>query len=230
MDDDPFLSFNLLEDDTALYSSSVRQFSKEKFNIKNVISKAIFQKYSKVVQKTLKEDLLNPSDEMVKYFLSRPEIKTGNRITSQMIEKYREATKKAMQKVFGVTINEFSDDSKENDYNTLEHNTTQLFENNKDNDLSNSDQKNNVEYTPELLQKAIQEFAYNHITACTFKNEETDEIIRIHIYSTNNKVGVVKIQKANMAIQFRRIQNGKPEIFDTNSFDELKQYINSITV
>ena len=69
---------------------------------------------------------------MVKYFLSRPEIKTGNRITSQMIEKYREATKKAMQKVFGVTINEFSDDSKENDYNTLEHNTTQLFENNKD--------------------------------------------------------------------------------------------------
>ena len=45
---------------------------------------------------------------MVKYFLSRPEIKTGNRITSQMIEKYREATKKAMQKVFGVTINEFS--------------------------------------------------------------------------------------------------------------------------
>ena len=167
---------------------------------------------------------------MVKYFLSRPEIKTGNRITSQMIEKYREATKKAMQKVFGVTINEFSDDSKENDYNTLEHNTTQLFENNKDNDLSNSDQKNNVEYTPELLQKAIQEFAYNHITACTFKNEETDEIIRIHIYSTNNKVGVVKIQKANMAIQFRRIQNGKPEIFDTNSFDELKQYINSITV
>ena len=54
MDDDPFLSFNLLEDDTALYSSSVRQFSKEKFNIKNVISKAIFQKYSKVVQKTLK--------------------------------------------------------------------------------------------------------------------------------------------------------------------------------
>ena len=112
----------------------------------------------------------------------------------------------------------------------MEHNTTQLFENNKDNDLSNSDQKNNVEYTPELLQKAIQEFAYNHITACTFKNEETDEIIRIHIYSTNNKVGVVKIQKANMAIQFRRIQNGKPEIFDTKSFDELKQYINSITV
>ena len=41
-----------------------------------------------------------------------------------------------------------------------------------------------------------------------------------NIYSTNNKVGVVKIQKSNMAIQFRRIQNGKPEIFDTNSLSK----------
>ena len=99
----------------------------------------------------------------------------------------------------------------------------------KDDNLSKQEQINNIEYTPELLQKAIQEFALSKIKDCTFKNEETNEIIRIHLFSTdNNKVGAVKIQKSNLAIQFRRIQNGKPEIFDTNSLDELLQHIQSI--
>lgn len=105
MDDDPFLSFNILEDDEELYLSSLEQFHKNNFNIKDILSKAIFLKYVKVVEQTLKQDLINPSDELVKYFLSRPEIKTGARITIQMIEKHRTATAEAMRKVMGATIN-----------------------------------------------------------------------------------------------------------------------------
>ena len=85
MDDEPFLSFNILEDDPAIYSSPLKQFCKEKFDVKNILSKAIYQKYEKVVEKTLKQDLICPSNELIKYFLSRAEIKTGSRITSQMI-------------------------------------------------------------------------------------------------------------------------------------------------
>ncbi|MCM1164892.1 MAG: type I restriction endonuclease [Lachnospiraceae bacterium] len=105
MDDDPFLSFNVLEDDEELFLSSLEQFHKENFNIKEILSKAVFLKYVKVVEQTLKQDLINPSDELVKYFLSRPEIKTGARITTQIIEKHRDATAEAMRKVMGVTIN-----------------------------------------------------------------------------------------------------------------------------
>lgn len=104
MDDDPFLSFDILEDDEELFLSSLEQFHKDSFNIKDILSKAIFLKYVKVVEQTLKEDLINPSDELVKYFLSRPEIKTGARITTQMIEKHRAATAEAMRKVMGATI------------------------------------------------------------------------------------------------------------------------------
>lgn len=104
MDDDPFLSFNILDDDEELFLSSLEQFHKANFNIKEILSKAVFLKYVKVVEQTLKQDLVSPSDELVKYFLSRPEIKTGNRITTQIIEKHRAATAEAMRKVMGATI------------------------------------------------------------------------------------------------------------------------------
>ena len=105
MDEEPFLSFNILEDDEAIFVSSLEQFHKNRFNVKQILSKAIFLKYISVVEQTLKQDLINPSDELVKYFLSRPEIKTGSRITTQIIEKHRAATAETMRKVLGVTIN-----------------------------------------------------------------------------------------------------------------------------
>ncbi len=106
MDDDPFLSFNILSDDEELYLSSLEQFQKSVFNIKEILSKAVFLKYVKVVEQTLKQDLISPSDELVKYFLMRPEIRNGNRITTQLIDKHRSATAEAMRKVMGTTITE----------------------------------------------------------------------------------------------------------------------------
>ena len=47
---------------------------------------------------------MSPSDEIVKYFLKRPEVNTGTKITAQMIEKFRESTLNAMRKVLGVTV------------------------------------------------------------------------------------------------------------------------------
>ncbi len=106
MDDDPFLSFNILSDDEELYLSSLEQFQKSVFNVKEILSKAVFLKYVKVVEQTLKQDLISPSDELVKYFLMRPEIRNGNRITTQLIDKHRAATAEAMRKVMGTTITE----------------------------------------------------------------------------------------------------------------------------
>lgn len=105
MDDEPFLSFNMVEDNEDLFLSSLEQFHKDSFNLKQILSKAVFLKYIKVVEQTLKQDLISPSDEIVKYFLSRPEIKTSGRITTQIIEKHRAATAETMRKVMGVSIN-----------------------------------------------------------------------------------------------------------------------------
>ena len=211
MDDDPFLSFNLLEDDLAIYLSAIKQFHKEKFDVKTVISKAVYQKYAKVVEKTLKQDLICPSDELVKYFLSRPEIKTSNRITSQMIEKHREITQKSMQKVFGVTIT-----------------NTQTSLKNTDNGSENVvTENNNIPETVSSIQELsnkLRSILNNIIANVSYQQEDTDDYMRLHIYISNNKkVGVVKILKSDLSMQLRKTGNPTPYIL--YSVDDIKKYI-----
>ncbi len=205
MDDEPFLSFNIFEDDPSIYISSVKQFCKEEFDIKNVISKAVFQKYATVVEKTLKQDLLNPSDEIVKYFLSRPEVKTGNRITAQMIEKHRETTRLAMQKVFGVNIQEVSDDMEYCGNNEC---------------FSEEPETQSVQSISEKLQNILRGI----IPDFSFISEDSADYCRLHIYtSANKKIGNVKILKSDFSIQWKK--TGNQELHILKSEDDIKNYI-----
>lgn len=56
--------------------------------------------------------------------------------------------------------------------------------------------------------------------------EDTTESMKIHIYSSNRKVAIVKIQKSNSTILFRKI--GTPQSYDLKSVDEVKKYLNEI--
>lgn len=104
MDDEPFLSFNLVTDDIELYIHSLEKLTKENFNIKTITQNAIYLKYAKVVEKTFLEDLQSPSDELVKYFLSRPDIKPNGKITQKMIDNHRNVTKETLQRLMGAVI------------------------------------------------------------------------------------------------------------------------------
>lgn len=104
MDEEPFISFNLLTDDIDIYISSLEKLQKDCFNIKEITESAIYLKYAKVVEKTFSEDLKSPSDELVKYFLSRPEIKPNGKITQKMIDKHRDITKETLQRLMGAII------------------------------------------------------------------------------------------------------------------------------
>lgn len=224
MDDEPFLSFNLIEDDPAIYVPSVRQFCKGKFDIKHVISKAVYQKYAKVVEKTLKQDLISPSDELVKYFLSRPEIKSGNRITAQMIEKYREITQEAMQKVMGITIQNVI---------TEKCDGTPIA---KEVELEAANSSPVVESVPEAtkqlpitidtISEAIISIGENNISDFACTQEDNSEFIRLHIYTTDNKkIGAVKILRSDLSITFRKFENGIPTSYDLSSAEDIKKYL-----
>ncbi len=104
MDDDPFFSFNVLYDDPSVFLPSLEQFCKDGLDIANILSEAVYLKYFSVVEKTFRSDLESPSDELVKYFLTRPEINSGKRITAHTINKYRDVTADALRKLMGVTI------------------------------------------------------------------------------------------------------------------------------
>lgn len=104
LDEEPFFTFNVFDDDENLYIQSLEQFTNDNFDIKNIISKAVYLKYAKIVEKLFLKDLEQPSDELVKYFLTRSEIKSKSRITAHMIEQYREITAKTIRKLMGVTL------------------------------------------------------------------------------------------------------------------------------
>ena len=104
MDDDPFFSFNVLYDDPSVFLPSLEQFCKDGLDIASILSEAVYLKYFSVVEKTFRNDLESPSDELVKYFLTRPEINSGKRITAHTINKYRDVTADALRKLMGVTI------------------------------------------------------------------------------------------------------------------------------
>lgn len=241
MDDEPFLSFNLLEDDSTIYRSSVQQFQKETFDVKNVISKAVFQKYEKVVEKTILEDLESPSDTLVKYFLSRPEIVTGSRITSHMIGKYREVTKTALQKVFAKNVVQESTEEKifirkpvkeeiiaqipeESLKEIVKENATIIEA--KENQLI----EKVVEETTSVTAFTSADEILNYISAhfseigndisCT--KEDNVDFIRLHIYTSNTqKLAVLKIMKADMTLQLRKFINGIPSAYPVQSVEDV---------
>lgn len=238
MDDEPFLSFNLLEDDPAIYITSIKQFQKEKFDIKNVISKAVYQKYASVVEKTLKEDLLCPSDELVKYFLTRPEVKSGNRITSQMIEKHRSITQQAMQKVFGVKIQNLvsekitvPDIKNSVESKSVSDNIEIVSDVLNDIKTESASDSNETVITGEAPPMSVQEISdkLQNVLQLVIPDflcvkEDTADCLRLHMYTSGNrKIGNVKILKSDLSLQLRKIGNPTPYIL--KSAEDIKNYI-----
>lgn len=212
MDDEPFFAFNILEDDESLYLQSLEQFTKENFDIKSILSKAVYLKYAKVVEKTLLKDFESPSDELVKYFLTQPEIKPNHRITSQMIEKYREITAKTIRKMMGITItNRVPETPIDNDI--VEEITTEIPQNIE------------VAETVAKVQQSLIEQLKSILAGYQCKEEDTPDFLRLHIYNPNGqKLGIAKIAKPDMNnLQFKKL--GNPVPYEINSVEEIKNYL-----
>lgn len=207
MDDEPFFSFNILEDDENIYLPSLEQFCKDRFNIKTILSKAVYLKYEKVVVKTMLEDIQNPSDEIVKYFMSRPEIKSGSRITAQMIDKYRESTIKALQKVFNVTITENAATVAETEKPVVDVAETEIYIPEECTEILNYISANKPDYTAEYTET-------NGIYTINISCKEK-KIGRVRISYTAGKVArydYTNYEKHNKLLLFADINNVKMAI------------------
>lgn len=64
----------------------------------------------------------------------------------------------------------------------------------------------------------------NNINGCIYQQEETDDCVKLHIYSSDNrKIGIVKIFKSDFSMQFRKTGNPTPYIL--HSVNDIKNYI-----
>ena len=103
MDSTPFLEINLLdmkENDIL----ELKKFTKENFNITNIMSSASNLKYASSIEKILSEEFNNPSDEFIKLILNTgvyDGVKTQN-----IIDKYKPILKKSINHYINDLINQ----------------------------------------------------------------------------------------------------------------------------
>lgn len=111
MDSTPFLEINLLELNDNLIIE-LKKFCKETFDTENIINTATDLKYSNSIEKVLNEEFTNPSDEFIKFVLSKG-VYNGVK-TQNVIDKYKPILKKSLVSF----INEFVNKRLQNALNT----------------------------------------------------------------------------------------------------------------
>ncbi len=119
MDETPFLQINLLEMDESMINE-LKKFSKENFDINFILNTASDLKYLSSIEKVLKKEFNNPSDEFTKLILNQG-VYNGVK-TQNVIDKYRDILKKSIN----TYINEIISDRLQNVIKNSEEEEMQL--------------------------------------------------------------------------------------------------------
>lgn len=102
MDTTPFFSFSFEALDDAIFQE-LSKFRKEQFNIEHIANTAEELKYRNMITEILKEEVSNPSDEMVKMLIAK--IYDGSR-TQSVIERFRPLITQAFTNTIHELLNE----------------------------------------------------------------------------------------------------------------------------
>lgn len=78
----------------------------------------------------------------------------------------------------------------------------------------------------ESISETVQAIASENIPDYKCQTEDTGEFYKLHIYTTGNqKIGIIKIAKADLSIQFRKFGNGMPVVHNLQRVEEFKNLI-----
>ncbi|MBL7192075.1 type I restriction enzyme HsdR N-terminal domain-containing protein [bacterium] len=105
MDERPFFEFNVLEhaDDKNIVEK-LKQFTKEAFDVGELITKASALKYADETKRIFREQLESPSDDFIDFFLSQ--VLPGQSKTKKMRDKFKEPLKNALMDFINDRIRE----------------------------------------------------------------------------------------------------------------------------
>lgn len=101
MDTKPFLEFDLLNLDESLVPE-IKKLSKSSFDLGLIMSSASDLKYTREIKGILAEEIANPSDDFVKFFVAK--IHPG-RMTQSVVNDFRAITKRSLTQFINDEIN-----------------------------------------------------------------------------------------------------------------------------
>jgi predicted type IV restriction endonuclease len=102
MDAKPFLVFDLLDIDRTLIPE-MQKLSKESFDLDSVVNAAEELKYIGMIKRVLAGEVKNPSDDWIKYFVSRA---YDGKATQKVVEQFRPLVTKATSQYIGDQVND----------------------------------------------------------------------------------------------------------------------------
>ncbi len=102
MDNKPFLEFSVQQIDDVIVSE-LKKFTKSTFNIDELLSSASELKYTKAIKNIINEQLVNPSDEFLKFVLNNV---YTSRVTAQVKEQFTPIITKAFQQLINDKLND----------------------------------------------------------------------------------------------------------------------------
>ena len=102
MDEKAFLEINLLDLKEGAISE-LKKFHKTSFNLENILSSASELKYSKEIKNIIALEFNNPTEDFVKYFLSKV---YDGRATSKIVEQFSEIVKKSLNQFISDMISD----------------------------------------------------------------------------------------------------------------------------
>jgi len=101
MDSKPFFEFNMLDfEDHQI--AELKKFTQSAFSVDDILTTASKLKHTRAIKKVLREELENPSEEFVRFFLSR--IYDGPK-RQQVIEEFKAIVKEARRQFINEQIN-----------------------------------------------------------------------------------------------------------------------------
>jgi len=102
MDTKPFLEVNMLDVRDSLVDD-LKRFSKQSFNLEEILTVATELKFTKEIKRILGEQLANPSEEFVKFFASQV---YAGKLTQTVKQQFTDLTKRALNQFINERINE----------------------------------------------------------------------------------------------------------------------------
>ncbi|MFN8353365.1 MAG: type I restriction enzyme HsdR N-terminal domain-containing protein [Spirosomataceae bacterium] len=102
MDEKPFLEFDISDIKDAQIEE-LKKFHKSYFNVENIINSASELKFTNAVKTIFSNELKNPSDEFLRFFISK--VYTG-KITGKILAEFSELVKKSINHVISDMITE----------------------------------------------------------------------------------------------------------------------------
>lgn len=102
MDPKPFLELNMLDLKDATVEE-VKRFTKSAFDVDQLLNAATELKYTKEIKKALAEQMVEPAEDFVKFFLAR--VYGGNK-TKRTIQQFTDLTKRALNQFVTDAIND----------------------------------------------------------------------------------------------------------------------------